>query len=133
VLWQALDIDDQFVQAWAHLGHAGGGVVRGKPYSQVECYQKVLRIGWHGECRGSQRNVPRGPRGARLGLGSRLKMRAQYRVNRDRGEVRVASRGLGICSGTDRNRGIWAMPRARCVPHKHGCRCQAQRATHNLR
>ena len=56
VLWQALDINDQFVKAWEHLGTVGGGVVGGEQYLPVACYQKVLRIGWHGEYRGSQRH-----------------------------------------------------------------------------
>ena len=39
--WQALEIDDQFKNAWNGLRVVGGGAVRGSQYSEKQCYEQV--------------------------------------------------------------------------------------------
>ena len=39
--WQALEIDDQYKDAWNNLGNAGGGAVRGTQYSAKQCHEQV--------------------------------------------------------------------------------------------
>ena len=44
--WQALEIDDQFKNAWNGLGVVGGGAVRGSQYSAKQCCEQVCEEDW---------------------------------------------------------------------------------------